>query len=134
MGIGAVTAAKNSAKYGARNFLQAGSLIGAAGLFWLSFVKETDTYGTGACAPSIFIGLGIGMMFAPITILATSGLDPKLAGLASGLLNCFRQIGASIFLAVSIKYIASYVCMHHICGYINSSWMYSSLVPLLTTL
>jgi hypothetical protein len=42
----------------------------------------------------------MGLTFVPVTLLATSGLQADVAGLASGLFNTSQQIGGAIGLAV----------------------------------
>jgi hypothetical protein len=42
----------------------------------------------------------MGLTFVPVTLLATSGLQADVAGLASGLFNTSQQIGGALGLAV----------------------------------
>ena len=51
-----------------------------------------------AC-PGAIITFGIGLSFVPVTLSATTGVDRRDAGLASGLINTTRQIGGSLGLA-----------------------------------
>jgi hypothetical protein len=46
------------------------------------------------------ISIGLGLTFAPATLLGTSGVQEQDAGLASGLLNTAQQVGGAIGLAV----------------------------------
>jgi hypothetical protein len=46
------------------------------------------------------ISIGLGLTFAPATLLGTSGVEGQDAGLASGLLNTAQQVGGAIGLAV----------------------------------
>ena len=49
----------------------------------------------------------MGLAFTPIALLATGGVPTEEAGLASGLVNCSRQIGASVGLAALTTLAAS---------------------------
>jgi len=106
--IGATLSGRLAPRLGPRNVLMVGALLGAAGLFWLSFIQAGDTYWSGACGGGILATFGMGLAFTPIALLATGGLPQDEAGLASGLVNCSRQIGASIGLAALTTIAASH--------------------------
>ena len=97
--IGATISGRLAPRIGPRTVLIVGALLAAGGLFWLSFIRAGDTYWTGACGGGILATFGMGLAFTPIALLATGGVRPDEAGLASGLVNCSRQIGASVGLA-----------------------------------
>lgn len=44
--------------------------------------------------------LGVGMVFTPLFTAATSGVPPREAGLASGLISTAQQMGGALGLAV----------------------------------
>ena len=48
----------------------------------------------------ILTSLGMGAVFMPLTLVATTGLDNEDQGLASGLFNTSQQIGGALGLAV----------------------------------
>ena len=48
----------------------------------------------------ILLGLGAGLSFPALMMLAMSGATPSDAGLASGLINTTAQVGGAIGLAV----------------------------------
>jgi predicted MFS family arabinose efflux permease len=83
----------------ARAVFATGGVIAALGLGCLGRLSADTTIAWMIVAASIAM-LGGGLMSAPITVAATSGLAPDQGGLASGLLNTTRQIGGAVGLAV----------------------------------
>ncbi len=105
--IGATLSGRLAPRLGPRNVLMLGAVLAAGGLFWLSFIQAGDSYWTGVCGGGILATFGMGLAFTPIALLATGGLPHQEAGLASGLVNCSRQIGASVGLAALTTLAAS---------------------------
>ena len=63
----------------------------------------TDANGTylGDVLPGLIpISIGMGLTFVPVTLLATSGMASRDAGLASGLFNTSQQVGGALGLAI----------------------------------
>jgi len=83
-------------RFGARPLVPTGMVIGAAGLFWLSQITLTSTYSNGVLLPLMVLGIGIGLAMAPAMNVATLGVDPHDAGVASATVNTAQQIGGSI--------------------------------------
>jgi EmrB/QacA subfamily drug resistance transporter len=86
-------------RYGTRPLLIIGSLVGAAGLAWLSRITPSSTFLADLLGPYVLIGAGFGLSVTPVVVAATSGVRQEDAGLASGLLNTARIVGAAIGLA-----------------------------------
>ena len=105
--VGATLSGRLAPRLGPRNVLMAGALLASGGLFWLSFIQAGDSYWSGACGGGILATFGMGLAFTPIALLATGGVPHQDAGLASGLVNCSRQIGASLGLAALTTLAAS---------------------------
>ncbi len=105
--IGATIAGRFAHRVGPRNLLVVGALLAAGGLYWLSFIQAGDTYWNSACGGGIMATFGMGLAFTPIALSATGGVRREEAGLASGLVNSSRQIGASVGLAVLATVAAS---------------------------
>ncbi|GAA5189858.1 MFS transporter [Rugosimonospora acidiphila] len=92
---------------GARNLLVAGGLITAGGVAWLAGTPAHPAYLSHLLGPSLVAGAGISLMLLPITLAATTGVDPRDAGAASGLVNTARQLGGAIGLAVLVTVAAT---------------------------
>ena len=59
--------------------------------------------------PGLLIGsLGMGAIFMPITLMATTGLKDEDQGLASGLFNTSQQVGGALGLAILSTIAASH--------------------------
>lgn len=83
----------------ARLLFGAGGMVAAAGMAWLGGLT-VDTGIALVIVPACLAMTGGGLMFAPITVAATSGVASDQGGLASGLLNTTRQVGGALGLAV----------------------------------
>ncbi|HET8582779.1 MAG TPA: MFS transporter, partial [Jatrophihabitans sp.] len=94
-------------RVGSRPLLAIGPLISAGGLLLLSRLHATSSYWLHIGLPGALITFGIGMSFVPVTLSATTGVDRRDAGLASGLINTTRQIGGSVGLAALLTIAAS---------------------------
>lgn len=76
-----------------------GGVISAAGLIWLSNVPVHAQYVDDILSPTILVGLGLGLMLMTSAHTALAGVPGKDAGLASGLFNTSRQLGAALGIA-----------------------------------
>jgi EmrB/QacA subfamily drug resistance transporter len=97
--IGAQVAARLVPKIGPRPLLLIGGTLAAVGLAWYSMISPDGTYLGDLLFPGLLVTLGLGLSFTPVTLAATTGVEPRDAGLASGLVNTTRQIGGSVGLA-----------------------------------
>ncbi|MGK5632143.1 MFS transporter [Streptomyces sp. URMC 123] len=87
-----------------RLVLQTGGLLAAAGM--VLFVGLAGHYGAGIAlwqtiVPLIPMGLGMGMIIAPLTDLILAEVPHEHAGSASGLTNTTTQLGQAIGVALS---------------------------------
>ena len=96
---GALAGSRIVVRLGFRHQLMIGSTLTAIGLLWLAQTGVDSTYFAHIFGPLLFIGVGLGIMFVPMTMAATQGIPPHEAGLASGLINTSRQVGGAIGLA-----------------------------------
>jgi EmrB/QacA subfamily drug resistance transporter len=97
--FGAQSSARLVSRVGPRLPLRVGTVVAALGLAWLSRVSPTGTYVADVLGGSVLTTLGMGLALTPLAFIATAGVRPTEAGLASGVLNASRQVGGSIGLA-----------------------------------
>jgi MFS family permease len=95
-------AARSLPRIGPRRLMTAGALLAATGLAWLTQVSVTSGYIDGILGPMLLFGLGMGLLFVPLTIVAVSGVEPREAGAASSLLNVSQQVGGSLGLSILV--------------------------------
>jgi EmrB/QacA subfamily drug resistance transporter len=98
--VGAALSSQLVARIGARPLMTVGPLFAAAGMFWLSRISETSTYTGGLLGPLMLTGLGMGLTFVPLSLVALAKVPNKDTGVASSLLNTGQQVGGSIGLAI----------------------------------
>lgn len=92
--------AKLIMRFGARSVLLVGLALIAGGLALLALGPMYSDYVRDLLLPLTLLGVGGGMAFPALTILAMADATPDDAGLASGVLNTTTQVGASLGLAV----------------------------------
>ncbi|MFC7221336.1 MFS transporter [Streptomyces polyrhachis] len=80
----------------ARLLMGPGFLLAAVAMLILTQL-ETDSSYWGLMAPAMFLmGLGMGTAFMPAMSLATYGVEPRDAGVASAMVNTSQQVGGAI--------------------------------------
>jgi EmrB/QacA subfamily drug resistance transporter len=87
-------------RFGARPMLLTGQGLIAAGLLLLGLGPTHSDYVTNLLVPLALLGLGGGLSFPALTIIAMSDTPQRDSGLASGLLNTSGQVGGALGLAV----------------------------------
>jgi predicted MFS family arabinose efflux permease len=99
-GVGAHVASRLVGRIGSRPTAVAGLAVAAAGTVPLTRLSETgDVY--GVLLPGFVIAsLGIGAVFVTATTTALAMVEHQEAGLASGVVNTFHEVGGSIGVAV----------------------------------
>jgi EmrB/QacA subfamily drug resistance transporter len=101
-GIGAGSAAAQVLvrRLGVRANAIIGMAIAAVGLFLLSAAPADGTYLANLLPGLLVMSFGMGNTFVPVTLIATTNVQSRDAGLASGLFNTSQQIGGALGLAV----------------------------------
>lgn len=86
-----------------RRVLQAGALLMAVGV--LLYIGESDRYGMAIASwqmalPLVVMGVGMGLIVAPLTDAVLSDVPREHAGSASGLINTVQQMGNALGLGL----------------------------------
>jgi EmrB/QacA subfamily drug resistance transporter len=92
--------AQLDARFGAKPTLLAGMVLIGASLLLLTRAPVDATYAVDLLPAMAIMGLGAGLAFPSLMMLAMSGATPQDAGLASGLVNTSVQVGGAVGLAV----------------------------------
>ena len=98
--VGAAVASQLVSRIGARPLMIAGSVAGTGGMFWLSRVTEHCTYVSGLLGPQLLTGVGLGLIFVPLSLVSLTRVANNDTGVASSLLNVGQQVGGALGLAV----------------------------------
>ncbi len=88
------------ARFGAGPMLGTGLTLALAALAMVSLSPVHADYAVHMLAPMVMFGLGGGLAFPSLTMIAMADVAPAEAGLASGLLNTTGQVGGAFGLAV----------------------------------
>ncbi|MFH8556949.1 MFS transporter [Streptomyces celluloflavus] len=73
-----------------------GALLVSVGLYLLTFLTARPAYATHVLPAELLVGLGMSLVFMPVTATATKGVAPHDAGVTSATVNTAQQVGGSI--------------------------------------
>ena len=88
--------------FGPQRLMIAGMLPVIAGMAWLSRVSPVTSYWSGVFEPMLLIGIGMGVVFVPLTTVSLAGVRREESGAASSMVNVMQQVGGSLGLAVLV--------------------------------
>ncbi len=98
--VGAGVAQTLIKRIGVRNVSIAGLVLATLGMLVLTQLPVHGSY-VGDLLPGLLpLSLGMGLVFVPVTLMATGGISDEDSGLASGLFNTAQQVGGSLGLAI----------------------------------
>jgi len=86
-------------RYNPKNFVLAGIFFTAYSTYLMSRFTLGVDFGT-VLWPRIFMGVGMGMLFIPLTTMTIAGIGKEDMGNATALYNLIRNIGGSIGIAI----------------------------------
>jgi MFS family permease len=89
-------------RVGAKPLMIAGMLPAIASMAWLSRVTPATTYWGGVFGPMMLLGVGMGLVFVPLTTASLAGVPPKDSGAASGLVNMLQLVGGALGLGILV--------------------------------
>jgi MFS family permease len=89
-------------RLGAKPMMIAGMVPAIASMAWLSRVTPATGYWSGIFGPMLLLGLGLGLVFVPLTTASLAGVPAADSGAASGLVNMLQLVGGSLGLGVLV--------------------------------
>ncbi len=95
------------ARFAPKNLMLAGMLPVIAGMAWLSMVSQSTGYLSGVLGPMLLFGIGMGVVFVPLTMASLAGVRPEDSGAASSMVNVMQQVGGSLGLAALVTVFGS---------------------------
>ena len=98
--VSAGLASQFAPRIGVRPVAVVGMLVTMVGLLLLARIPVHGSYVADVMPSILLTSLGMGAVFVPLTLVATTGLEDSDQGLASGLFNTSQQIGGALGLAV----------------------------------
>ena len=98
--IGAALAQQGVRRFGVRSVSLVGLALATAGLALLTTIPVNGSYAADLLPGLLLMSAGLGLVFVPITLIATSNVSDEDAGLASGIFNTSQQVGGALGLAV----------------------------------
>jgi EmrB/QacA subfamily drug resistance transporter len=83
-------------RFGPRLVVLGGLALTACGLLWLTRLTPDSDLVTQVLVPEVVVGVGLSLVFVAAGSTALVGVDPRDAGVASGLLDAGEQVGFSL--------------------------------------
>jgi fucose permease len=105
--IGSVASQQMIRRLGAREVPLIGLGIAIVGMLLFVRLGTDSTYVKDILPGLMLASIGMGLVFVPLTLIATSGVPVDDAGLASGLFNTSQQIGGALGLALLSTFAAN---------------------------
>ncbi|MDO0927250.1 MFS transporter [Streptomyces sp. TG1A-8] len=101
----------------ARLLMGPGFLVAGLGMLLLTQLEIGSSYATLLLPAMVLLGLGMGTAFMPAMSLATQGVLPRDAGVASAMVNTSQQVGGAIGTAL-LNTVAASATTSYIAGHI----------------
>jgi EmrB/QacA subfamily drug resistance transporter len=88
------------ARFGARNLMTVGMVLGVAGLWVLTWIDAASPYGL-LLAGYLLFGIALGLVYAPMSTAAMAAMPGEKVGIASGVLAMDRVLAGAVALAAA---------------------------------
>jgi EmrB/QacA subfamily drug resistance transporter len=90
------------ARFGPRRLMIAGLVPVVAGMTWLGQLSTGTTYFPGVLIPMLLLGVGMGVVFVPLTMASLAGVPARESGAAASMVNVMQQVGGALGLAILV--------------------------------
>lgn len=105
--VGAGISQQLIGRVGVKPVTMTGMLLASIGLTILAATTKVDGTYLALLSGLLPMSIGMGFTFVPLTLVATSGVEPADAGLASGVFNTSQQVGGALGLAILATFAVS---------------------------
>jgi EmrB/QacA subfamily drug resistance transporter len=102
-GMAVVASAASQAlvtRVGVKPVMTTGMTLLALSYLWYTRMPADGTYWVDLFPAYFASGIGLAFVFIPLSLAALSGIEDRIAGIASGLLNTSQQIGGALGVAI----------------------------------
>lgn len=99
-GVASPIAGHATDRWGGRPVITAGLLAMGGGVVWMALIAPIAVTGSSLLGPLAVVGLGVGLIMAPVSAEAVGGLPSELVNTGSGLLATSRQLASALGVAV----------------------------------
>ncbi|CAM4047970.1 MFS transporter [Nocardia ninae] len=95
-------------KFGSRILIVTGMALLAIGLGWIALTNKADIAYSAMVIPFVLAGLGTGLTFSPMSMMALASVPEGDQGIASGSYNTVREFGVAFGVAVLASVFAGF--------------------------
>ena len=110
-----VTNARLLPRTGPRPLIALGMALSAISFALFAQLGVHSSYATGVLPGLLVAGVGLGLVFAPATDIATRGVGAADAGVASAMVNATNQVGGSLGIAL-LSTLSATAATHYLAG------------------
>lgn len=99
--VGAGVASQLVTKAPPKAVLMLGLLLTAGGMLLLWRLSPHASYAAHILPAFLITGLGLGLSFVPLQVVAFTGIEERESGMAAGLINTSQEVGGALGLSVA---------------------------------